>query len=89
MIWYGGRISILIGGLATVISTFIAVVVGAFSGVAPACSKMIKSRVGILKNISVNLMISSSSLAGATPLKAPTTTAIKVVITEKSEVVEG
>ena len=35
MIWYGGRISILIGGLATVISTFIAVVVGAFSGVAP------------------------------------------------------
>ena len=33
MIWYGGRISILIGGLATVISTFIAVVVGAFSGV--------------------------------------------------------
>ena len=36
MIWYGGRISILIGGLATIISTFIAVVVGAFSGVAPA-----------------------------------------------------
>ena len=36
MIWYGGKISILIGGLATVISTFIAVVVGAFSGVAPA-----------------------------------------------------
>ena len=36
MIWYGGRISILIGGLATVISTFIAMVVGAFSGVAPA-----------------------------------------------------
>ena len=36
MIWYGGRISILIGGLATVISTIIAVVVGAFSGVAPA-----------------------------------------------------
>ena len=36
MIWYGGRISLLIGGLATVISTFIAVVVGAFSGVAPA-----------------------------------------------------
>ena len=34
MIWYGGRISLLIGGLATVISTFIAVVVGAFSGVA-------------------------------------------------------
>lgn len=36
MIWYGGRISLLIGGLATVISTFIAMVVGAFSGVAPA-----------------------------------------------------
>ena len=42
---------------------------------------MIRSRVGILKNISVNLMISSSSQAGATPLKAPTTTAIKVEIT--------
>ena len=43
MIWYGGRISILIGGLATVISTFIAVVVGAFSGVAPAwLDEMIK-----------------------------------------------
>ena len=38
-------------------------------------------RVGILKNISVNLMISSSSQAGATPLKAPTTTAIKVEMT--------
>ena len=38
MIWYGGRISILIGGLATVISTFITVVVGAFSGVAPDAS---------------------------------------------------
>ena len=38
IIWYGGRISILIGGLATVISTFIAVVVGAFSGVAPGSS---------------------------------------------------
>ena len=36
MIWYGGRISLLIGGLATVISTFIAMVVGAFSGVALA-----------------------------------------------------
>ena len=36
MIWYGGRISLMIGGLATVISTFIAVVIGAFSGVAPA-----------------------------------------------------
>ena len=35
MIWYGGRISLLIGGLATVISTFIAMVVGGFSGVAP------------------------------------------------------
>ena len=36
MIWYGGRISLMIGGLSTVISTFIAVVIGAFSGVAPA-----------------------------------------------------
>ena len=34
-IWYGGRISILIGFLATVISTFIAVVYGSISGIAP------------------------------------------------------
>lgn len=35
-IWYGGRISIAIGFLATLISTFIAVVYGAVSGIAPA-----------------------------------------------------
>ena len=35
-IWYGGRISITIGFLATLISTVIAVVYGALSGVAPA-----------------------------------------------------
>ena len=34
-IWYGGRISITIGFLATVISTFIAVVYGSVSGIAP------------------------------------------------------
>ena len=34
-IWYGGRISIAIGFFATVISTFIAVVYGAVSGIAP------------------------------------------------------
>ena len=35
MIWYGGRISLLIGGLSTVFSTAIAVIVGSFSGIAP------------------------------------------------------
>lgn len=34
-IWYGGRISIFIGFLATVISTAIAVVYGSLSGIAP------------------------------------------------------
>ena len=34
-IWYGGRISINIGFLATLISTFIAVVYGSVSGIAP------------------------------------------------------
>ena len=34
-IWYGGRISIAIGFLATIISTFIAVVYGSVSGIAP------------------------------------------------------
>ena len=34
-IWYGGRISIAIGFLATLISTFIAVVYGSVSGIAP------------------------------------------------------
>ena len=34
-IWYGGRISITIGFLATVISTFIAVVYGSVSGIGP------------------------------------------------------
>lgn len=36
MIWYGGRISLLIGFLSTVISTVIAIIVGAVSGAAPA-----------------------------------------------------
>lgn len=35
MIWYGGRISLLIGGLSTVLSTFIAIVYGSLSGLAP------------------------------------------------------
>ena len=35
-IWYGGRISIAIGFLATLISTLIAVVYGSLSGIAPA-----------------------------------------------------
>ncbi len=34
-IWYGGRISITIGFLATAVSTFIAVVYGSVSGIAP------------------------------------------------------
>lgn len=35
MIWYGGRISLLIGFFATVISTVIAILFGAISGLAP------------------------------------------------------
>lgn len=35
MIWYGGRISLLIGFAATVISTVIAVLFGSLSGIAP------------------------------------------------------
>ena len=35
-IWHGGRISITIGFLATLLSTFIAVVYGSVSGIAPA-----------------------------------------------------
>lgn len=35
MIWYGGRISLTIGALSTLISTVMAVVIGAFSGAAP------------------------------------------------------
>ncbi|MDE7247563.1 MAG: ABC transporter permease, partial [Lachnospiraceae bacterium] len=35
MIWYGGRISLFIGFLATLISTAIAVLVGSISGYAP------------------------------------------------------
>lgn len=35
MIWYGGRISITIGILSTLISTFIAIVFGSISGLAP------------------------------------------------------
>ena len=36
MIWYGGRVSLLIGVLSTLISTAIAIVFGAASGCAPA-----------------------------------------------------
>ncbi len=35
MIWYGGRISLFIGTVSTVISTVIAVVIGSLSGLAP------------------------------------------------------
>lgn len=35
MIWYGGRISLLIGVLATLISTVLAIVFGSVSGCAP------------------------------------------------------
>ncbi len=35
MIWYGGRISLFIGMVSTVISTVIAVVIGSLSGLAP------------------------------------------------------
>lgn len=35
MIWYGGRVSLLIGFLSTAVSTAVAVVFGALSGVAP------------------------------------------------------
>lgn len=35
MIWYGGRISLFIGFMATVISTFTAIVVGSLSGISP------------------------------------------------------
>ena len=35
MIWYGGRVSLLIGFLSTAVSTVLAVLFGAFSGLAP------------------------------------------------------
>jgi len=35
MIWYGGRVSLLIGALSTAISTGIAILAGTFSGLAP------------------------------------------------------
>lgn len=35
MIWYGGRISLFIGVFSTVISTFLAIVIGSVSGAAP------------------------------------------------------
>lgn len=37
MIWYGGRISLLVGFLATFLSTLIAIVFGSISGCAPKC----------------------------------------------------
>ena len=35
MLWYGGRISLTIGVLSTFISTFLAIVIGSFCGIAP------------------------------------------------------
>lgn len=35
MIWYGGRISLVIGGIATVIATTIAIIYGSVSGMSP------------------------------------------------------
>lgn len=45
MIWYGGRVSLFIGFLATIISTAIAVLVGSISGYAPAWIDGIMMRV--------------------------------------------
>ncbi len=44
MVWYGGRISLLIGALAAGISTGIAVVFGAVSGCAPAWADLLLMR---------------------------------------------
>ena len=45
MIWYGGRISLLIGFASAVISTVIAILFGAFSGLAPQWLDMLLMRV--------------------------------------------
>lgn len=45
MIWYGGRISLLIGFLATLISTAIAVLVGSISGYAPPWADGVMMRI--------------------------------------------
>ena len=84
MIWYGGRISILIGGLATVISTFIAVVVGAFSGVAPAwLDELIMRFTEIFLSIPTLLLILSLSFViGVTSW----TSIAKVVRTEVRQI---
>ena len=44
-IWYGGRISITIGFLATLISTAIAVIYGSISGIAPVWLDTLMMRV--------------------------------------------
>lgn len=45
MIWYGGRISLLVGFIATVISTLIAIVFGSVSGLAPQWLDMFLMRI--------------------------------------------
>ncbi|MDE7285704.1 MAG: ABC transporter permease, partial [Lachnospiraceae bacterium] len=44
MIWYGGRISLLIGMAATLISTAIAIIFGSFCGCAPKWADMLLMR---------------------------------------------
>ncbi|NBJ93096.1 ABC transporter permease [bacterium 1xD42-62] len=44
MLWYGGRISLLIGFLATAISTLTAIIFGAVSGLAPGWLDMLLMR---------------------------------------------
>ena len=99
MIWYGGRISLLIGFLSTAVSTVIAVVFGSLSGLAPAWLDAVLMRVteiilsipGLLLIILIQAVIGEASVWSISLVTGVTgwTSIAKVVRTEVRQLRES
>ena len=99
MIWYGGRISLLIGFVSTALSTLIAVVFGSLSGLAPAwldsllmrLTEIILSIPNLLLVILIQAVLGDASIGSISLVIGVTgwTSIAKVVRTEVRQVRES